>query len=351
VTVAAGILIRIKFPGNRRLVFAPCSYCFLVRLALVPAAGTAGTRACSKKMLCNLVSKAIRYPAGGNVLLGCRRGGFLGEGTAMYSLKSNNRDEKARTSDIAGDRDEEIGLANDTIESQADELRKLGHAVHASNQRTRAVIYEALAGAARFWTANRLRSDELREFYRNSGVRPPKEEAALHLQLLPTVKLMLGLEDVSRRAVRNKSQDQTRRGLQKQASDYAMALAFALSEEPDPSGIVGFFDRPALGIVEAAALYRKGRRGHRTKLAAADPFVALRSKPPIASFGLEVLALPSNSPIALIVERSDGAWVVRAAVEELPAIRRLMGSVKKPSRLNSDENALPHETADPTRAS
>ena len=268
----------------------------------------------------------------------------------MYSLKSNNRDEKVRTSEIPVDRDEEMGLANDTIESQAGELQKLGQTVHASNQRSRAVIYEALAGAARFWTANRL-SDELREFYRNSGVRPPKEEAALHLQLLPTVKLMLGLEDVSRRALRNKSQDQTRRGLQKQASDYAMALAFALSEEPDPSGIVGFFDRPALGIVEAAALYRKGRRGHRTKLAAADPFVALRSKPPIASFGLEVLALPSNSPIALIVERSDGAWVVRAAVEDLPAIRRLMGSVKKLSRLNSDENALPHETADPTRAS
>src|SRR5207248_8264968 len=155
-------------------------------------AGTAGTRACSKK---NAVQSRIEgHPLSGRRQRSARladRGGFLGEGTAMYSLKSNNRDEKVRTSEITVDRDEEIGLANDTIESQADELRKLGQAVHASNQRSRAVIYEALAGGARFWTANRLRSDELREFYRNSGVRPPKEEAALHLQLLPTVKLML----------------------------------------------------------------------------------------------------------------------------------------------------------------
>jgi len=108
-----------------------------------------------------------------------------------------------------------------------------------------------------------------------------------------------------------------------------MALAFVLSKEPDPSGIAAFLDQPTMGIVEAASLYRHPTPGHRAKRSGADPFTHLRSDPPIASLGLDTLPFAVNGPIALILERNDVAWLVRAAVKELPAIRRLISSVKQ----------------------
>jgi hypothetical protein len=246
----------------------------------------------------------------------------------MISRKTNVGS-KVRTSDIPLDRIERVSLPNDAIENQVDELRKLGEAVHASDRCARTTIYEALAGAARFHVANSFRRDELRGFYRDSGIRPPNEHAAIHLQLLPIIKLILGLRDDVRKGLRSQPETRERRRLQKQGSDYAMALAFALSKGADPSDIVAFFDRPAMGIVEAASRYRGARQEHGAKRPATDPLAFLRKDPPIASFALDVLPLAINGPVALILERNDAAWVVRAAVGELPAIRRLMGSVKK----------------------
>lgn len=251
----------------------------------------------------------------------------------MISMKANLAD-KVRTSDIPLYGAEEVGLANDTIESQADELRKLGETVHTANGRTRIIIYEALSGAARFWVANAFRCNELQSLYRNNGIRPPREGAAAHLQLLPIIKLMLGLDDL-RGSVRNEADDRARRSLQRQASDYAMALAFALSEEPDPSCIVNFFSQRTLGVVEAASRYRKTREKDRTTRQAANPLAAFEGKPSIATFDLGALPISSDGPVALIVERANGAWVVRAAIDELTAIRRLSSLVQKALRLET----------------
>jgi hypothetical protein len=49
----------------------------------------------------------------------------------------------------------------------------------------------------------------------------------------------------------------------------------------------------------------------------------------------ERMYLSCNAPVALIVERDNGAWAVRAAFDDLTAIRRLTSSVQKALRLET----------------
>jgi hypothetical protein len=61
-----------------------------------------------------------------------------------------------------------------------------------------------------------------------------------------------------------------------------MALARALSQEPEPSRIVAYFAREGHGVVETAALYRKGRQNVRRTRPSNDPMAVLRDQPPMA---------------------------------------------------------------------
>jgi hypothetical protein len=215
-------------------------------------------------------------------------------------------------------------LPNSTIEHQASELQRLGEAVHRSNNRSRVAIYEALAAVARFSVANSTRTADVRAYLQHMGVRPAREGAPIHLRLLPLLKLVLGVRDGSRGRQKNDGDNATRRSLQRQASDYSMALAYAIEQNVDASEIVEFFNRPGNGIVEAAQRYRRATTRPKRASSQTDIWGRLENLSPMAMISLTDLPNAGCDPLVLIVKPDGDMWAVQATIDDPKAIRDLV---------------------------
>ncbi|MEI7606821.1 MAG: hypothetical protein WCJ64_05510 [Rhodospirillaceae bacterium] len=146
-----------------------------------------------------------------------------------------------------------------TIDAQVAELRESGNQASLAGERSHAALYEAFQKVLGFRERNIGRIGELKELIAREGLKLTLvgDNAPVNEQIAPFVKLCFGLDDTTLPRETPKEVKMARLKLQKQTSDYIMALSEAVVNDVALDEVAAYFAKLGNGVVSLARKFRE----------------------------------------------------------------------------------------------
>ncbi|MEI7608426.1 MAG: hypothetical protein WCJ64_13705 [Rhodospirillaceae bacterium] len=213
-------------------------------------------------------------------------------------------------------------------------LRQTGGEVALAGERSHDALYRAFESVLRFKVCVEGRADDLVAQLKAEGVELTLagNNAPVHEQLSPYVKLCFGLEKKSIASSTDQAVKMARLKLQKIVSDYTAAIAEAVTQGVESDGIAAFFKLPGNGVVSLARTYRQRMASSDAPPTESSAVDALAELPDIAILEDSDLGDHGKGPVVLVgVSEGDSRWLIKAFSQDEALVRRLV-RVAAPAR-------------------